>query len=38
MVARVEYLGEDRIGRWEEWVAPSYVLLKSGANEEGVEG
>jgi hypothetical protein len=37
MVARVEYLGEDRIGRWEEWVAPSYVLLESGANEEDVE-
>jgi len=37
MVARVEYLGEDRIGRWEEWVAPSYVLLDSGANEEDVE-
>jgi len=37
LVARVEYLGKDRIGRWEEWVAPSYVLLKSGANEEDVE-
>jgi putative ABC transport system permease protein len=37
MVARVEHLGEDRIGRWEEWVAPSYVLLKPGANEEDVE-
>jgi len=37
MVARVEYLGEDRIARWEEWVAPSYVLLESGANAEDVE-
>ncbi len=37
MVARVEYLGEDRIQRWEEWVAPSYVLLESDAKEEDIE-
>ena len=37
MVARVEYLGEDRIQRWGEWVAPSYVLLESGSGEEDVE-
>jgi len=37
MAARVEYLGEDRIQRWEEWVAPSYVLLKSGSSKDDVE-
>jgi len=37
MVARVELLGEDRISRWEEWVAPSYVLLRSEADKEAVE-
>ena len=37
LVARVEYLGEDRIRRWEEWVSHSYVLLHPDANEEDVE-
>jgi putative ABC transport system permease protein len=38
MVARVEYLGEDRLRRWEEWVSHSYVLLRSDEDEENVEG
>jgi len=37
MVARVELLGEDRISRWEEWVAPSYVLLRHQADKEALE-
>jgi putative ABC transport system permease protein len=31
MISRVEWLGEDRLARWREWVAPAYVLLHSGA-------
>ncbi len=30
MIARVELLGEDRLARWQEWVATSYVLLRPG--------
>ncbi len=37
MVARVELLGKERIRRWEEWVASSYVLLDRDANKEDVE-
>ncbi|MBN1222012.1 MAG: ABC transporter permease, partial [Candidatus Aminicenantes bacterium] len=37
MVARVELLGEDRIRRWEEWVAPSYVQLRHGTDKNNVE-
>jgi len=37
MIARVELLGEDRIRRWAEWVAPSYVLLRQNAKKEVVE-
>lgn len=29
-VARVEFLGEDRLARWEEWTGPTYVLLRPG--------
>lgn len=25
---RVEFLGEDRLARWEEWTGPSYILLR----------
>ena len=32
MVARVELLGEDRLARWREWVASSYVLLRPGVS------
>lgn len=28
MMTRVELLGEDRLARWREWVASSYVLLR----------
>jgi len=31
MVSRVEWLGEDRLARWAEWVAPAYVLLHPDA-------
>ncbi len=37
LVARVEYLGADRIQRWQEWVSYSYVLLQDGANQQEVE-
>ncbi len=37
LAARVEYLGEDRIRRWREWVAPAYVLLHPEAEEKDVE-
>ena len=29
---RVEFLGEDRLARWEEWTGPSYILLRPGAS------
>jgi putative ABC transport system permease protein len=31
MVSRVEWLGEERIARWTEWVGYAYVLLRAGA-------
>jgi putative ABC transport system permease protein len=37
MVARVELLGEDRIRRWEEWVASSYILLHRDTNKGELE-
>lgn len=36
MVSRVEWLGEDRLARWSEWVAPAYVLLRPGATADSV--
>ncbi len=30
MVGRVEWLGEERIARWTEWVGPAYVRLRPG--------
>ena len=36
MVSRVEWLGEDRLARWREWVAPAYVLLHSDAAPDAV--
>jgi predicted permease len=36
MVSRVEWLGEDRLARWTEWVAPAYVLLHSDATADSV--
>jgi len=31
LVGRVEWLGEERIARWREWVGPAYVQLRAGA-------
>lgn len=27
-IGRIEFLGEDRLARWEEWSGPNYILLK----------
>ncbi len=27
-IGRIEFLGEDRLARWQEWSGPNYVLLK----------
>ncbi len=32
MVSRIEFLGEDRLARWEEWSGPNYLLLRSGVS------
>jgi putative ABC transport system permease protein len=37
MMARVELLGEDRLGRWREWTGPCYVLLRPGASPRAFE-
>lgn len=29
---RVEFLGEDRLARWGEWVGPCYILLRKDAS------
>ncbi len=37
IIGRIEFLGEDRLARWEEWTGPNYVLLRpdvSAANFE----
>ncbi len=31
-IGRIEFLGEDRLARWEEWTGPTYVLLRPGAS------
>jgi putative ABC transport system permease protein len=31
-VIRVEFLGEDRLARWEEWIGPCYILLRPDAS------
>jgi putative ABC transport system permease protein len=28
IIGRIEFLGEDRLARWEEWSGPNYVLLR----------
>jgi putative ABC transport system permease protein len=28
IIGRIEFLGEDRLARWEEWTGPNYVLLR----------
>ena len=30
-IGRIEFLGEDRLARWEEWSGPNYVLLQPNA-------
>lgn len=35
MVTRVEWLGEDRLARWEEFVAYAYVRLRPGVSVDG---
>jgi len=37
MMARVDFLGEDRLARWGEWVASSYVLLRPGVSPANFE-
>ena len=32
MVSRIEFLGEDRLARWNEWSGPNYVLLRPGVS------
>jgi hypothetical protein len=27
-IGRIEFLGEDRLARWDEWTGPNYVLLQ----------
>jgi putative ABC transport system permease protein len=34
MVGRVEWLGEERIARWTEWVGPAYIQLLPGVEAE----
>ncbi len=34
LMIRVEFLGEDRLARWEEWTGPCYILLRPGASSE----
>ena len=29
-IGRIEFLGEDRLARWNEWSGPNYVLLQPG--------
>jgi putative ABC transport system permease protein len=31
-ICRIEFLGEDRLARWNEWSGPNYVLLQPGAS------
>jgi putative ABC transport system permease protein len=36
LMGRVDWLGRDRLARWEEWVGPAYVMLRPGASPEAV--
>lgn len=36
MVSRVEWLGEDRLARWAEWVSHGYILLHQGDTVDAV--
>jgi putative ABC transport system permease protein len=37
IVSRIEFLGEDRLARWEEWTGPTYVLLRPGVSAANFE-
>ncbi len=36
-IGRIEFLGEDRLARWEEWTGPTYLLLRPGASPDEFE-
>jgi putative ABC transport system permease protein len=36
-IGRIEFLGEDRLARWEEWSGPNYVLLQPSASVDDFE-
>jgi ABC-type antimicrobial peptide transport system permease subunit len=36
-IGRIEFLGEDRLARWEEWSGPNYVLLRPDVTPENFE-
>lgn len=36
-IGRIEFLGEDRLARWEEWSGPNYVLLQPGVSPSDFE-
>jgi putative ABC transport system permease protein len=31
-IGRIEFLGEDRLARWNEWSGPNYILLRPGVS------
>ncbi|MBD3415250.1 MAG: FtsX-like permease family protein [Candidatus Aminicenantes bacterium] len=37
MMGRIEFLGKERLARWEEWSGPNYVLLKPGVSPDDFE-
>jgi len=37
LIGRIEFLGEDRLARWEEWSGPNYILLKPGVSPSDFE-
>jgi putative ABC transport system permease protein len=36
-IGRIEFLGEDRLARWNEWSGPNYILLRSGVSPANFE-
>ena len=36
-IGRIEFLGEDRLARWNEWSGPNYILLRSGVSPSDFE-
>lgn len=36
-IGRIEFLGEDRLARWNEWSGPNYILLKPGVSPSDFE-